>query len=389
MNRPWCFRLLGLALAPALLDPALVCAVSATDSPLLVYLGTYTGPISKGIYVAGFDPATGKLGRPELTAETKNPTFLAVHPNKRFLYAVNEIADYASQPQGAVSSYEVDRRSGKLTLLNQVNSAGAGPCHLAVDSSGRCLLVANYGSGSVAAFSIGRDGKLSAPVSSVQHRGSSVNHQRQEGPHAHFILPDPANRLTLACDLGLDKIMLYRLDPASALLSPVEPSFVSLSPGSGPRHLVFHPNGRLVFVLNELACTVVVMEYDAQRGTLKALHSQSTLPDGFQGNNTCAEVQIHPSGRFLYCSNRGHNSIAVFSIHPKNGKLESIEQTASEGRTPRHFTFDPSGKWLLAENQDSNRVVVFAVDSRTGHLRPTGISAEVGAPVCAVFVPTE
>jgi len=369
--------------------------MSARPAPaardFLVYIGTYTGPKSQGIYVAHFDSATGKLGAPELAVQTKNPSFLAIHPNHRWLYAVSEMSDFAGQRTGAVSSFTIEK-TGKLTLLNQQSSGGSGPCHVAVDRAGKCVLVANYGSGSVAALPVEADGSLKPPAVSIQHHGSSVNPQRQAGPHAHFITTDPANRFALACDLGLDKVLVYRLaepgtSPAAPLLAPNDPPSVSVTPGSGPRHLAFHPNGRFVYLLDEIASTFTVFAYDAQRGSLRELQTISTLPSEFKGDNLCAEVQVDVAGKFVYGSNRGHDSIAVFAVDPSSGKLTLVERVASQGKTPRYFALDPTGHWLLAENQESNNLVVFPVAAQTGRLGAPMQTVAVGSPVCAVFVP--
>jgi 6-phosphogluconolactonase len=274
-----------------------------------------------------------------------------------------------------------------LRLLNQQASGGGGPCHLAVDRTGKCLLVANYGSGSIAALRIQADGKLVETGAVIQHAGSSVNRQRQAGPHAHFITPDPANRFALTCDLGLDKVLVYKLDPAHAALTPNEPLSVSIKPGSGPRHLAFHPNGHFVYLINEMGSTLTVLGYDSKQGTLQELQAVSTLPEHSQGSSSGAEVQVHPTGKFVYASNRGHDSIAVFAVNAKTGKLTYVEHQSTRGKTPRHFAIDPSGRWLLAENQDSDNIVVFRVDSKSGRLTPTGQAVEVGAPVCVQFVP--
>ena len=363
--------------------------VGPSPDGLLVYVGTYTGGKSKGIYVARFDSAAGRLTSPELAAETPSPSFLALSSGGRCLYAVNETGNLDGKGGGGVSAFSRDAKTGQLTLLNRQPSGGTGPCHLAVDRTGKCLLVANYGSGSIAALPIQADGRLSEPVSILQHRGSSVDQQRQAGPHAHFITPDPANHFALACDLGLDQILVYRLDAARALLAANEPPFAAIKPGSGPRHLAFHPSGRFVFLINEMASTITVLAYTAKRGELRELQTISTLPDKFTGNSNCAEVQVHPSGKFLYGSNRGHDSIAVFSFDPSRGKLTSLQHQSTLGRTPRHFAIDPSGHWLLAENHESDSVVVFQVDSKTGRLSPNGQAVSVSAPVCAVFVPVK
>ena len=388
MKLPLQFRLLWPVIAWGLVyPPAMFTETVPSGGAMLVYIGTYTGAKSKGIYVSRFDPATGRLTSPELATETPSPSFLAIHPGKRFLYAAGEATNLGGKPVGAVSAFKLDANTGQLTLLNQAPSGGAGPCHLAVDPTGKCLLVANYGSGSIAALPIQADGSLGEPVTVIQHRGSSVNPQRQAGPHAHFITPDPSNRFALTCDLGLDQVLVYRLNAAkSSLVANTQP-FAAVKPGSGPRHLAFHPSGRFVFLINEMGSTLTVFAYDAKRGALKELQTVSTLPEGFAGNSTCAEVQVHPSGKFVYGSNRGHDSIAVFSFDAASGKLTCLEDQPTQGKTPRHFALDPAGHWLLAENQDSDDIVVFRVDSKTGHLSPAGQTVSVGAPVCAVFVP--
>jgi 6-phosphogluconolactonase len=360
--------------------------IAGADPQTLLYIGTYTGAKSKGIYYSRFDSATGKLTAPELAAQTANPSFLAVHPNHQFLYAVGELNGSNSKKTGAVSAFRIDHQTGKLTLLNQQPSRGAGPCHLAVDKTGKCLLVANYGSGTIAALPIQPDGQLSAPSSSIQHQGSSINPQRQAGPHAHFITTDPANRFALVCDLGLDKVLVYQLDPAKCSLSPNEPPAAAVNPGSGPRHLAFLPNGRFVYLINEIGSTLVAFSYDQKRGALKELQTLSTLPEDFKLSNGCAEIAVHPSGCFVYGSNRGHDSLAIYSIEPTSGRLTLVEHQLTQGKTPRHFAIDPSGNWMLVENQDSGNIVVFRIDLQTGKLIATGEVVEVGQPVCAVFV---
>ncbi len=354
-----------------------------------VYFGTYTGIRSKGIYASKFDSATGKLSEPELAVETKSPSFLAVHPNERFLYAVGEMTVLGDKRAGAVNAFAIAPESAKLTLLNQQPSGGLGPCHVAVDVKGRCVLVANYGSGSIAALPILKDGSLGAPGSTIQHAGSSVNPKRQTGPHAHCIKTDPGNRFALACDLGLDKVLVYRLEPTRATLTGNEPPFGVVAPGAGPRHLAFSRNGKFVYVINELGSSLTVFAFDSKRGAMTELQSISTLPERFGGENTCAEVQVHPSGKFLYGSNRGHDSIAVFAVDSKSGKLMSVEHESTQGKTPRNFAVDPTGQWLLAENQASDSVVVLRIDALTGRLESTGQTVAVGAPVCAVFVPAK
>jgi 6-phosphogluconolactonase len=346
----------------------------------LVYFGTYTGAKSKGIYVSKFDSTTGKLSAPELIAEIKNPSFLAVAPGEHFLYAISEVG------QGVVSAFAISSATGKLVPLNQQSSGGNGPCHLAVDATGKCLLVANYGSGGIAALPIHADGSLGEATTTIQHTGSSVNLQRQAGPHAHFILPSPDNRFVLNCDLGLDKVFAYRLDADAGKLSAGDPPFATVAPGSGARHLTFSRDGKFVYVISEMGNTITAFGYAATNAAMTETQTISTLPKDFSGSSACAEIALHPNGKFLYGSNRGHDSIVVFAVDQNTGKLTFVEHQSTQGRTPRHFAIDPSGHWLLAEDQGSDSVVVFAIDADTGKLKPTGQSITVGAPVCAVFV---
>lgn len=354
----------------------------------LVYFGTYTGTKSKGIYVSRFDAATGKLSEAELAVETKNPSFLAIPSKGNQLYAVGEVNAVPGQRAGAVSAFAREPGTGKLTLLNQQTSGGAGPCHLSLDAKGRCLLVANYGSGNLAALPVRADGSLAEATNVIQHTGSSVHPQRQTGPHAHCVLPSPDNRFALACDLGLDKVLVYRLDQTTARLMPNDPPFARVAHGAGPRHLAFHPNGKFVYVINEIDLTITTFSYDAARGVLFEEQNLSTVPPDYAvtEKDSTAEIAVHPSGRFVYGSNRGSDSISVFAVEPKTGKLTRVQTESTQGKAPRHFAIDPTGRWLLAENQNSDSVVVFAVDPASGRLKSTGQSITVGSPVCAVFV---
>jgi len=384
--------LVGFLKAGSLIGISAMCLFSFLETDAWgeewhVYFGTYSGEKSRGIYLSRFDTETGHLSQPQLAVELQNPSFLAVHPKGRFLYAAGETDSFEGKKEGSVSAYAIDLKTGALKFLDSKGSGGTYPCHVSLDRKGKCLLVANYGSGSLAAFGVDRLGKFIPSQSVVQHQGSSVDPQRQTGPHAHFITTDPDNRLALACDLGLDKVLVYRLKTGAPSLSPHRPYGVPLEPGVGPRHLVFHPSGQWVYVLNEMGSSINIFDFDPKRGALShEPQRQRTLPPAYKDQNSCAEIQVHPSGKFLYASNRGHDSIAAFSVDPANGQLTPIDYFPSGGKTPRHFTLDPSGKWLLAENQDSDNVVVFQVDEETGKLRSSGQIVSIGKPVCAVFV---
>ena len=349
---------------------------------LSVYIGTYTRGDSQGIYHYRLDPASGKLTPAGVTTGVVNPSFLAVHPNRRFLYAVNEISNFQGKKCGGVGAFAIDPQSGALTLLNQQPSGGIGPCHLVVDERGKNVLVANYSSGSVCVLPIGTDGRLGDRTAFVQHEGSSVNPRRQKGPHAHSINLDRDNRFAVVADLGLDKILVYRFDAEGGSLRPNVPPFASAAPGAGPRHFAFHPAGQFAYVINEMASTVTAFSYNADRGLLDTIQTVSTLPKGFDGNNSTAEVQVHPSGKFLYGSNRGHDSIAVFRIDADSGGLSYVANRSTQGKTPRNFGIDPTGRYLLAANQGTGTVVVFCIDADTGDLSPTGNVANVPMPVC-------
>jgi 6-phosphogluconolactonase len=364
-------------------------APSRQDSKLdklWVYVGTYTDRNSKGIYRFDFDVASGKLTARELVGEATNPSFLAIHPNRRLLFSVSEVADSDGKPGGAISSFAIDPMSGKLTLLNHQSSKGAGPCHLVVDRQGKNVLASNYSSGSICVVPIGADGRLGEATSFVQHRGSSVNPQRQTGPHAHSINLDAAGRFAFVADLGLDQILIYHFDSANGTLRPNDPPSVKLASGAGPRHFAFHPSGRFAYVINEIHSTLTAFNYDADRGVLKECQTLSTLPRGFSGNNYTAEVQVHPSGKFVYGSNRGHNSIAIFALDIPSGQLRLVGHQSHHIKTPRNFSIDPTGRYLLVANQDSASIVVFRIDQNTGALTPTGDEGAVPTPVCIKMI---
>jgi 6-phosphogluconolactonase len=375
------FFLSGAGLSPAAGQEPPV----APAGVLRVYIGTDTQGSSKGIYLAHLDLAKGRLKLAMgVAAELANPSFLVMHPNRSLLYAVGEMDNFGGGKTGAVSALRIEPTTGRLHLLNQKPSGGAGPCHLAVDRDGKFVLVANYGGGSVACLPIEEDGCLGDAAAFVQHNGSSANRRRQEGPHAHCVTFDVANHFAFVADLGTDKIMVYRFDSASGKLAANDPPSVATAAGAGPRHLTFHPGGRFAYLINELDSTMTALRFDAQRGVLARLQTVSTLPEGFHGANTAAEVQVHPCGRFVYGSNRGHDSIVAFAIDPQNGRLRFVAHEATQGKTPRNFAIDPTGRYLLVANQDSDNVVVFRIDQATGRLWPTGSSVRVPSPMCVL-----
>jgi 6-phosphogluconolactonase len=362
----------------ALVSPSVQAADPAS---LRLYIGTYTGPKSKGVYTSTLDLATGKLSTAELAVELKNPSFLAVHPqDPTLLYAVSEVDDAQGKPSGGVAALKRDPATNRLTVLNAELSGGAGPCHLNVDATGRHVLVANYGGGSVAALPIVAGGKLGPATSVIAHQGNSVNPQRQKEPHAHSINLDPANRFAFAADLGLDQVLVYAFDPQAGTLARHEPPFAKVTPGAGPRHFAFRPDGKFAYVINELGNTITVFEYAADKGVLKVVQDISTLPAGHTEPSYTAEVVVHPSGKFVYGSNRGHDSIAMFTVDPATGLLTAQGQEPTRGKAPRNFVVDPTGRWLLAENQGSDTIYVFAIDQATGRLKETGSPLNAVAP---------
>jgi 6-phosphogluconolactonase len=357
----------------------------------LVYIGTYTTKQeSKGIYAMNFNPATGEFTPIGLAAETKDPSFVAVHPDGKHLYAVNEIGDYNGEKSGAISSFEIDRKTGKLKFLNQVSTHGAGPCYVSLDKTNRFVLVANYDGGSVATFQIESDGSLSVARGFVQHGGNGVDKERQEGPHAHWIATSPDNRFALVADLGLDDVLVYKFDDVQGKLTPNSPPYAQVKPGSGPRHLAFAPNGKFAYLVTEMASTVVAFSYSAEKGTLQTLQTLPMLPKDYNGVREAAEITVHPNGKFVYASNRGSaNSIAAYKVDGAKGTLTPIGIFPTGGKIPRHFTIDPTGKFLIAANADSNNLVTFKIDETTGALSSSGKEVSVPSPQCIAFAGEE
>jgi 6-phosphogluconolactonase len=364
----------------------------------LVYVGTYSEPIlfgtgqvldgkGKGIYAFAFDPAAGALTPVGITAGVRNASYLAFDPARRFLFCVNEFKEYDGKASGAVSAFRIDPGTGELHYLNTRASHGTDPCHLVVDATGRFVLVANFASGSVSVLPVGPDGALGEACCVVQHTGSSVDPRRQAGPHAHAVTIDRENRYVFVPDLGLDKVVIYAFDAATGKITPnAHQPWVATTPGAGPRQMVMHPGGAFAYLINELDSTMTAYRYDGDTGSLQELQTLPTLPAGFSGLSTCAEVQIAPSGRFLYGSNRGHDSIAIYSIDQATGRLTALGHESTRGQIPRNFEISPGGAFLAAANQDSNSVVMFRIDLDTGLLAPTGNVVEAGTPICVRFM---
>ncbi|MFN8526474.1 MAG: lactonase family protein [Chloroflexota bacterium] len=358
----------------------------------LVYIGTYTKKMphvqgkAEGIYTCSFDPTTGRLSRLGQIAVAVNPSYLALTPDNRFLYSAGEFGGDDGEASGLITAFSRDSTTGVLTKLNSQPSHGEWPCHVSVDATGSLVMAANYRSGSVAAFPIKLDGSLGVATATIQHRGTSVHPTRQQGPHAHSIWPDPQNRFALAADLGTDRIQVYRMDSSAGTLTPNDPPGIGLAPGAGPRHLDFHPNGRVVYAINEIGNTITAFSYEPRLGLLSGIQTVPTLPPGFNGQNTTADVHVHQNGRFVYGSNRGHNSIVAFQVDPSSGHLSYVGHTSSGGQRPRNFAIDPSGRFLLVANQDSDNILTLGIDQDTGALKPTGLELSIPSPVCIRFL---
>ena len=368
-----------------------LAAATAQTGKYLFYVGTYTeeGGKSKGIYAYRYDSATGEITPLGLAAETTNPSFVAMSPNGKFLYAVNEVGNYKGPNSGGVSAFAIDHATGKLTFLNEVASRGADPCYITVDRTGKYVLVANYTGGSVAVFPVQADGKLGEASAFVQHTGHGPNTERQEGPHAHSIDLSPDNRFAMVDDLGLDEVLVYKFDSGKGTLTPNDPPFTKVEAGAGPRHFALHPTGKFAYVVAEMGHTVTVFSDDAAGGKLQVLQTISTLPADFKGRNDDAEIVVHPSGKFLYASNRGEDTIVIYAIDGSKGTLTRVGKVSTGGKEPRNFEIDPTGKFLFAENQKSDSIVVFRIDAKTGSLTATGKVLEVASPVCVRFLALE
>lgn len=360
------------------------------DSSYLVYIGTYTelahvpGPKSEGIYVYRMDPATGALTFASVAPCGKNPSFLAIHPNGRWLYAVHEVDEFDGQPGGGVSAFAIDIASGALALLSRQLTAGGVPCHISVDAAGQHVLLASYAGGTVSMLPINPDGSLRAASDTVAHRQLDTGAPPEKRSNAHQITVDPSQAWAFSPDLGLDRVIVYQ-PGADGHLHPHAHLALRAQPGAGPRHMDYHPNGRFAYLINELNGTLMALALDPATGTLTELQTVSTLPEGYSGTISCADIHVHPSGRFVYGSNRGHDSIVIFAIDQATGRLTLVGHEPTQGRTPRNFALDPTGTFLLAANQDTGTIVTFRIDAETGKLTPTGQVTQVPAPVCIKF----
>jgi 6-phosphogluconolactonase len=387
--------LLALAVPTRFLSRTHAQEPSVPGSNYLVYVGTYTSTGSnpakstgsKGIYAYRFDSSSGEIDPLGVAAESEQPSFLAADPSGKFLYAVNETDTYQGKPSGGVSSFSIDRTTGMLTFLNEVPSGGGSPAHVITDHTGKDVLVSNYNGGSLAVFPVLPDGKLGDATAFVQHHGSSVNKDRQAGPHVHEIVMSPDNRFALSTDLGLDDLFIYPFDAATGILGP-EPRVLNLTPGFGPRHIAFSPDGNFIYLISEMGSTVTVLPYNRSDGAVSVREAVRLAPVSDDATKKSgAEIAVSPSGKYLYASNRGDDFLAVYSIENSTGMITRTETVPVDGKTPRDFAIDPGGRWLWDANQDSDNIILFRIDQQRGGLLPSGLTLKVGAPTCVVFVP--
>lgn len=355
---------------------------NARAEVLPLFIGTYTQDNSQGINLAHFNTETGELKDIAIAAPTANPTFLALHPNGKYLYCVNESGKTANEEIGGISAFAIDDKKN-LTPLNAV-AAGGGLCHLSIDATGKYLLAAAYGGGWVEVWALKTNGEIGERTQFLQHPTETDGNEKQKKPHGHQFILSPDNRFSFAVDLGLDKIFMHHFDATTGKFSPTNPAFAAIADGSGPRHLVFNSDATFAYVINELGNTITVFKH--RDGALENLQTIATLPENFGGKSYTAEITIHPNGQFLYGSNRGRDSIAIYSIDAATGKLKQIGEALTEGRNPRHFSISPDGKWLLAANQSDHSIIVFRVDQASGMLTKTSLVKNIpGEPVCLLF----
>lgn len=362
----------------------LLAPTAGAEDPL-VFVSSFAAGEEGAILACRLDLKSGRLTTMQKTSGVEHPFFLAMSPNRKFLYSIHA-RQFGGKEHEQIAAYAIDGKSGSLKLLNRQSAKGTAACSLNVDSTGKTVVVANYSSGSVASLPVNEDGSLGAAASFVQHAGSSVDPARQKEPHAHCILVSPDNRFVLAADLGLDRVLCYRLDAATSKLTPNDPPFAKSPAGAGPRHLVFHPNGKRVYVINELSNSVTVFDYDAKAGTLKETQTISTLPKDFQGTSYCADLKITPNGRYLYGTNRGHDSIAAYRI-ADDGQLTLIEIEPSLGKGPQNLAITAGGDLLLCANMPGNNVAAFRIDDKTGELVSAGAPFSVTSPSCLMLLP--
>ena len=356
------------------------------NKQIYVYVGTYTnGNNSKGIYVYRINSDSGALEFVSTTERIENPSFLDIDSQRKYLYSVNEVGEFSGQASGAVTAFSINSKTGELTYLNQQASRGEGPCHLSVDKTSQYVLVANYGGGSVSMLPIQQDGQIGEATDFVQHQGSSIDPNRQQEPHAHSIMIDPHNKYAFAADLGLDKILIYQLDLAAGKLIPNDRPWTLITPGAGPRHFAFTPNGEYAYLINELDSTITAFTYDTSEGNLDQIQTVPTLPSDFENISHCADIHVSPSGKFVYGSNRGHDSLVIFKIED-TGHLSYVDHQSTLGQNPRNFAIDHTGTFLLAANQSTNNIITFKIDQRTGKLTSTGNIVEVPMPVCIKMI---
>lgn len=347
-----------------------------------LYIGTFSVRGSEGIYVYDWDLNTGQFQEIQTLSGRESPSFLTIHPNGKYLYSANREGIVEGENWGSVSAYAIDQATGKLSVLNDRSAFGAGACHVNTDHTGRLLYVSNYGEGNFTVYPILENGRIGENKYNFQYEGRGPNANRQEKPHLHSAMPSPDNRYVFAADLGTDRLYAYRVKARRAKLKPAKTPWVEIEPGGGPRHFTFHPNGKWVYVAEELSAHVTAFQYNAGRGAMRKIQRLSTLPEGYDDPSFCADIHVHPNGRFLYVSNRGHNSLAIYRIDQQTGRLSLIDTPGVEGNWPRNFLISPDGRWCLVANERSDNIAVFSIDGESGKLTFTGRELNIPSPVC-------